>query len=192
MASWMNTTWNTRAENSCSERLNRPVKRVNWSHPPSRWTNVCTFGGVRKSVWASLLGALVEDRHDNHRKDRVPKDGRGPKPTLQLEAVLAHWRPKRGQMTEEQDAAARPERSLLSLTFSLHVEAISDVVVVAVVQSFSAVRKRVLLSLSEAVVVSVEPFPAFGTGQGDGVHPEVYPSCKQRPRSSAQLSPEKN
>lgn len=36
-------------------------------------------------------------------------------------------------MTEEQDATARPERSLLSLTFSLHVEAVPLVAAVAAV-----------------------------------------------------------
>lgn len=38
------------------------------------WLDVRTFGGVRKSSGASLLGALVDNRHDDQRQAHVPGD----------------------------------------------------------------------------------------------------------------------
>lgn len=83
-----------------------------------------------------------------------------------------------------QDDAARPKLSLLLLTFSLHVEVISGVVINTVVAPFFII---VILKCIRILIVSyfdvfaVEPRPVMRTGHGDGCLPDGYSSCKQRP-----------
>lgn len=50
------------------------MKCVKWLLLVSWWLNISTFGGMRKSGWASPLGTLVDYRHDNHCQDHVRND----------------------------------------------------------------------------------------------------------------------